>query len=256
MIESATLPMSLCSRIRLSWPISEKLGVYAPDRSAGRAASRSSLPRLKRPSGSIALLVLGERRQLVVRQVLELGDADAVLARDHAAQAARERHDARDRRVGLLQHCVVVGVDGDVGVHVAVARVHVQRDEHAAAQHPRVDVRERAHHRREREPGEDLLQRRLQLALPRDDHRVVLQRGERLVDAVEQVLPAGARGRDQLARLVDLGVDDLLRRPRRRCRAPRRARAAGSRGTPRARRASRSLLRIDSSMLIRSMPSV
>ena len=48
---------------------------------------------------------------------------------------AREPHDARDRLVRLLQHLVVVGVDRDVGVHVAVARVHVQRDEHAAAQH-------------------------------------------------------------------------------------------------------------------------
>ena len=86
-------------------------------------------------------LVRGERRDLVVGQVLELGDADAVLAGDHAAQAPRERHDARDRRVGVLQHRVVVGVDGQVRVHVAVARVHVQRDEHAAAQHPRVDVR-------------------------------------------------------------------------------------------------------------------
>ncbi len=70
------------------------------------------------------------------------------------------------------------------------------------------------HHRREREAREDLLERRLQFALPRHEDRVVLQRGERFVDAREQVLPARARRPDQLARLVDLRVDDLLRRPR------------------------------------------
>ena len=41
------------------------------------------------------------------------------------------------------------------------------------------DVVESLHHRREREPREDLLQRRLQLALPRHDDRVVLQRRKR-----------------------------------------------------------------------------
>ncbi len=58
-----------------------------------------------------------------------------MFAGDHAAQRARQRHDARHRRVGRLQHLVVVGVDRDVGVHVAVAGVHVQGDEDAAAQH-------------------------------------------------------------------------------------------------------------------------
>ncbi len=38
-----------------------------------------------------------------------------------------------------LQHFVVVAVDGQVGVHVAVARVHVQRHPHAALEHALVD---------------------------------------------------------------------------------------------------------------------
>src|SRR5688572_2867885 len=52
LIDSAIPPMALCSRIRLSAPISEKLGVYALVRSANSPLSRISLPLLKRPSGS------------------------------------------------------------------------------------------------------------------------------------------------------------------------------------------------------------
>ena len=207
-------PISLCSRIRLSAPISEKLGVYALRQVGEQPLSRISLPLLKRPSRIDALLVARERRELVVGQELELGDADAVLAGDDAAERARERHDAHDDRVRRLQHRVVVGVDRDVRVHVAVARVHVQRDEHAAAQHALVDRDDALAHRPEREAVEDVVQRRLQLALPRHDDLVALQRRERLVEPVEQVLPARAHGRDQLARLRDLRVDQLLRRLR------------------------------------------
>ena len=136
-----------------------------------------------------------------------------MLARDHATQGAREPHDARDRGIGLAQHVVVVGIDGKVGVHVAVAGMHVQRDEHAAAQHACVRFGDARHDRREGKARKDLLQWRLELAFPGNDQRVFLQRRERRVDAVEQILPAFARGRDQLARLLQLGGDDLRRRP-------------------------------------------
>ena len=66
---------------------------------------------------------------------VEFGDTDAVFTRDHAAQILGQLHDALNRMVGLLQHGVIVGVDRNVGVHVAVAGVHVQRDKHAALQH-------------------------------------------------------------------------------------------------------------------------
>ena len=99
----------------------------------GRVAQQLAL--VEAPFGIDAPLVVGEVGELVVGQELELGDADAVLARDHAVEAARQLHDARDRRVRGLQHLVVVAVDRDVGVHVAVAGVHVQRDPDAAAQH-------------------------------------------------------------------------------------------------------------------------
>src|SRR4029077_19757612 len=43
------------------------------------------------------LLVRDERGDLVRRQVFELGDPYAVLARDDAAQGTRQRHDAAHR---------------------------------------------------------------------------------------------------------------------------------------------------------------
>ena len=52
LIESAIPPISEASRIRLSWPISEKLGVYA----LARSAPSRSLPALNRPAGSIFAL--------------------------------------------------------------------------------------------------------------------------------------------------------------------------------------------------------
>ena len=148
-------PIALCSRIRLSWPISENDGVYAFVRSARSAGCAQQLAAVEAALRIDAALVVGERRELLVGQELELGDADAVLAGDDAVQRARERHDARDRGVRLLQHPVIVGIDRNVRVHVAVARVHVQRDEHAAAQHFAVDRVAAREQRRERAAGED-----------------------------------------------------------------------------------------------------
>ncbi len=82
-----------------------------------------------------------------------------MLARDDAVQAARQYHDARHGFVRGLQHVIVVGVDGDVGVHIAVTGVHVQRHPHAALEHALVDL----HHFRQdgikRLTTENLLQR-------------------------------------------------------------------------------------------------
>ncbi len=114
--------------------------------------------------------------------------------------------------VASLQHPVVVRVDRQVRVHVAVARVHVQRDEHAAPQHACVGLADRREHGRERPAVEQVLERRAQLGLPRHDARVALQRRKRLVDPVEQVLPARAHRGDDPARLLEALVDLLLRR--------------------------------------------
>ena len=74
-------------------------------------------------------LVVGKGLHLAWAQELELGDTNAVLTRDDAIEVFGHLHDASHRNVGLLQHVVVIGVDGDVGVHVAITRVHVQGNE-------------------------------------------------------------------------------------------------------------------------------
>ena len=117
---------------------------------------------------------------------------------DHPAEGARELHDARHRRVGLAQHLVVVGVHRDVGVHVAVAGVHVQRHEDARAQHLGVDRLDRLHHRLEVAPGEDVAQRLAQLRLPRDARAVQLHGLEH--GGVVEALEGGAPARGHLAR--------------------------------------------------------
>ena len=127
-------------------------------RVAHRPAQQLSL--VEPPFGIDALLVAGKGRQLRVGQVFELGDADAVLARDHAVEAPRELHDPRDRRMRGLQHLVVVAVDGDVGVHVAVAGMHVQGDPDAALQHLAVDLLARVDDGLQRRAGEDRFERR------------------------------------------------------------------------------------------------
>jgi hypothetical protein len=49
-----------------------------------------------------------------------------------------------------LQHLVVIGIDRDVGVHVAIARVHMQRDPDSAPQDLLVDLLDRFQYRQER----------------------------------------------------------------------------------------------------------
>ena len=194
-----------------------------------------------------AALVGSEVGDLVVGQEFQLGDADAVLARDHAVERTRQRHDAGHRLMGVLQHVVVVRVDRQVGVHVAVAGVHVQRHENAAAQHLLVDRLRLVEDRLELAAVEDLAQLGANLRLPRHADRAVLQQVEqvgvrlvhqtivdglrevaqtqadqagacrihRRVEVVQQILPAGARAAHQLLRLLyavfeQLGAGDLV----------------------------------------------
>ncbi len=113
-----------------------------------------------------AVLIGTEGARFVVAQEFELGDADAVFAGDHAVERAGDRHDPRHCRVRQRQHGVVIGIDRNIGVHIAVAGVHVQGDEHAAAQHTLMNGVAFAEHRRECGAGQQPRQRRAQLGFP------------------------------------------------------------------------------------------
>ncbi len=121
------------------------------------------------------VLVAAKSRRFFIGQELELRDADAMLTRDHATEVAGDLHDANHRGVRPLQHHVVVGVHGDIRVNVAVASVHVERDEYPATQHAFVNGVGFREQRRERITGKDAMQRRSHFGLPRSPDRVVLQ---------------------------------------------------------------------------------
>jgi hypothetical protein len=113
-------------------------------------------------------LVFGEGLDPLRLEELHLGDADAVLAGDHAAEVACELHHRLDQPLGRLHHRVVVRVHRDVGVHIAVAGVHVQRNEQAAGQDPVVNRADTPAHGLQLLAVEDLEQRPLDLAPVRD----------------------------------------------------------------------------------------
>ena len=121
------------------------------------------------------VLVGSELGDLLRLQKIELGDADAVLAGDHPAQIFRQVHDAVHRTIGLLQHGVVVRVDRNVGMHIAVARMHVQRDEHAAFQHGLMDGVALVEYGLVSAAAEYLAQRIAHFEFPRGAEGVVLQ---------------------------------------------------------------------------------
>ena len=112
-----------------------------------------------------------------------------MLARDHAVQAARQLHDAGHGFVRGLQHFIVVGVDGNIGVHIAVAGMHVQRYPDAALEHLLVGIVQGLAQRLEGRTRKDLGQWLLELGLPARTQPVVLQLGEQRGHAVQPALP-------------------------------------------------------------------
>ena len=54
-----------------------------------------------------------------------------MLSRNHPIQIAGDFHDAVYGIVSDLQHLVIVRIHGDIGVHIAVTRMHVQSHKHA-----------------------------------------------------------------------------------------------------------------------------
>ena len=147
-------------------------------------------------------LVAGKGGDFLVRQKLQLGDANAVFAGNDAVERARQRHDAGHRLVRGLQHHIVVAVDGNVGVHVAVPGVHVQRHPHPALEHALVDGVAFLQDRAEGSTGEEVLQRPAQLGLPAGAQGVVLQLQEQGIALIEPALPQRPHLGNQGTRLL------------------------------------------------------
>ena len=224
---------------------------------AGEIRARQELARVEPAMRVDPRLVGGEGRELLRRQVFELGDADAVLARDDAARLPRERHDPRDGRVRLAQHRVIVGIDGQIRMHVAVAGVHVQRDEHPAAQVLALDFDcMRAITGANARPPKISSSGAFNSVFHDATAEPSCSEGNIASMPSVEILPARAHGGDQRARFIHLRGDFLRRRPGVVVRAPRMQRAAGP--ATNAASASHNLILFasESSMLIRSMPSV
>jgi len=172
---------------------------------AAQVALRHQLVPIEVPLGIDALLVAAKCSEFRVGKIFELGDADPVFTGDHAVQGAGDAHDPRHRAVRGVQHGVVVGIDRNVGVHIAVAGVHVQRDEHAALQDALVNGIATLEYRRKGAADKNPGQRRPHLGLPADPNASVLQPVEYaarvavpVVHVVEQVLPTRADAEDQV----------------------------------------------------------
>ena len=84
-------------------------------------------------------LVVLEGQQFRFSQKFILGQTNAVLTRNHAIEIARDLHDAHNGLIGLAQHFIVVRVHRYVGVHVAVARMHMQGDKYTAFEYAVMD---------------------------------------------------------------------------------------------------------------------
>src|SRR5258708_5153064 len=104
-----------------------------------------------------------------------------------------------------MQHLVVVRIDRNIRVNVAVARMHVQRHEKSAAQHALVCLRALIEDWCEYSAAEDLSQRRPELALPGHADRAILQ-------YINQTQRPGAQGpRTQLGQLLFISESSELR---------------------------------------------
>ncbi|VTR68716.1 hypothetical protein DESC_720094 [Desulfosarcina cetonica] len=99
-----------------------------------RRARVAEFARIHEPVGVHLATVVGKLRQTLGVQVFELGQADAVLAADHAVQFDGLGHDRVGGFGGAQHHLAVVGEHGDVDMDVAVAGVHVgSNDDQARA---------------------------------------------------------------------------------------------------------------------------
>ena len=137
--------------------MSEKLGVYA----AGEIRAGEELAGVEPAVGVDSRLVGSEGRELVRRQVFELVMPIPCSPEMTPPSSRASAMIRADGRVRLPQHRIIVRIDREIRMHVAVAGVHVQSDEHPAAQVLALDFDAARHDRRERVTAEDVLERSL-----------------------------------------------------------------------------------------------
>ena len=142
--------------------------------------------------GVNAGLIIAYAGGFLIGQELKLGDTDTVLARDDTTQIARDPHDACDGCIRFLQHQVIVGVDRDIGVHVAIPGMHVQCHPHAALEDTLVNAAQLLADAGKGVTGKDFTQWIAQLLLPADPDAVILQtiKDIPITQLIEQISPA------------------------------------------------------------------
>jgi len=82
-----------------------------------------------------------------------------MLSGDHSVQGERQRHHLIHHPVCFLQHQVVVRVDRNIGVHIAITGMHVQRYKQPGIANSRMNPVELLPHRPHLLAIEDLPQR-------------------------------------------------------------------------------------------------
>ena len=100
--------------------------------------------------------------------------------------------------MGGLQHHIVVAVDGNVGVHIAVTRVHVQSNPDAAFENTLVNGIAFVQDGLELRACENVFEHGTDLRFPTRAQAVVLQLREKRVAVVQPLLPSAAHiGQDR-----------------------------------------------------------
>ena len=125
-----------------------------------------------------SLFVLRETSNGIITEIIEFGNANTVLPRNHAIERSCQLHDSRHRLIGLLEHRIIVRVDRDIGMHIAITGMHMQGDKQPAFQNALmgcVDVRA---NRIKRPPIKQLHKRLTRFGFPGHAQAVTLQRPE------------------------------------------------------------------------------
>ena len=101
-----------------------------------------------------------------------------------------------------LEHHIVVAVDRNIGVHIAVTRVHVQRNPNASFEHALVNRVALIQDGLELHACKYVLQHSTDLCFPARTQAVVLQLREKCVAVVLPLLPGGTHIGQHRTRLL------------------------------------------------------